>query len=261
MKYNKLIIAILSLGLIFSENVRAVIPQFDKLSPVQKKQFLQRCLRFSQIGANNYMKKHPYRTTLGLYALNSGVGMGMYAGSYITHKMIANQLTEKLVNSTERGITYTNHYNNPAAHLTINDLRDDYFKTAALRQTCYVPVDMIVSEGLDKIAELESTKMIADKISEEKRVWFKNQLTVATSAATINVIEELTKENSSKTFNKPFQSLVANHLVVEGIDDFIIQPYVVKPLGNGKFVKLTVALAYGHYILPYIAQTIKTVFG
>ena len=190
--------------------------------------------------------------SIGMFPTHSSL---ISIGGGMVRDKVNNPFTVRLDNSAQNGVLYAKYYNKS------NNLNDFRIYSALLRQVCYVPVDMAVSEGLDKVAELESVKIFTDNISEEKKKWFKKNLVIATSAAAVDGVERLTRNGYSGACSSSMPSLVTNHLINEGIHGLIVEPYVVKPLGGGFIVKTAATVGTGYYIAPYVAQAVKAVLG
>jgi hypothetical protein len=232
---------------------------FENISEYQKARLREYTRLYGAKFIADSIKNRPFLTIVTMSAVEYAPVQAVLQGSKAAHRIINNDFTLKISESASNGVTYNRYYNSFWQHLK-NDNKDNV-STFILRQACYVPVDMVVSEALDKVAEVESVKMLTDNISPEKRKWLKKQLTIGVSAIVMDSAERLTKKDFASAYNKPMTSLVANHLLNEGLQDLVVEPYVVKPLGDSFAVKVGVYYGFACYVSPFIEQAVKTVFG
>lgn len=221
---------------------------FENFPEEEKKRFMKSAIHGGALFTIQYCQKHPYIIHAAQIGLNNGVSAVAFGGSSLVHYKFNNNLTRRLIGSSCNGLLYNEYYNDMFSNLQ----KDNSISSASLRQVLYMPVDMAVSEALDKVAELASVKMFTDNLSEEKKNFFKKHLTVVTSVVAIDTLERLTRKDYSSAYNKPIELLVVNHILSEGVIELLNLDFEKRAM---------VRLALSEYAVPYIVQKVREAFS
>ena len=223
--------------------------QFKNFSKEEKQKFIMgSAIKGGVLFTARYRRQHPYIIDVATTALNNGAGLGIYLVSGAAYYKFKNEFTEKLLDSSLNGTVYNNHYND----FFLNLKKDNNISSVSLRQMCYVPMDMAVSAGLDKVVALEAVKIVTNNISAKNKRFFKKHLTIATSAVALDTLERLTRKDYSSTYNKPMEALLLNHILTEGVIEFLDLDFTSRAM---------IGMGIRMYVTPYIMQTLKGMFG
>jgi hypothetical protein len=219
-----------------------------EFSQTNKEKNVQSAINAGVLFTNQYRQKNHYIIQLATTALNNGASVAIVLASGAVYFKLNNEFTEKLLNSSCNGTIYNCHYND----LFLNIKKNHSISSVSLRQVCYVPIDMAVSEGLDKVAELASVKIFTDNISAEKKNFLKKHLTITTSAVAIDMLERSMRKDYSSAYDKPIETLILNHVLTEGLIEY---------LSVGLETQTVMRFVMREYVTPHIVQTVRGMFG
>lgn len=150
---------------------------------------------------------------------------------------------KKLRESAARGVTYSfyqMHQRKMKEEQFMNDLRNNDLGSL-IQQVGYIAVDASVSEGVDRLSQLEQVKQlmrsepvqyISNNISVENKNFFKDQLIVAASAGLIDIGYRFADSKYSKPelgdsqYKNGFGKVVVGNVCLASIDHFFVKKYI-----------------------------------